>query len=116
MDFHALALSLGGRASINQSNHYHIADCPIAEILARAGTGGGSVQRAGEYALLQLRVTGGTAVILGALDASGAIEMLRDSDMLLVRDERQVERPPRPIATPLPRPAPPPQNERERVP
>ena len=91
MDFHVLALSLGGQPFIGHGNYYHIADFTIDQIRARAGTGG-SVQRIGGHVLLQFPVTEGTAVILGAVDATGASEMLRDSDILLIDDEQRLDR------------------------
>jgi len=86
MNYRALALSLGGRPFTGQGNYYHIADLTIEQIRARAGTSG-SVQRIGDHVLLQFPVSEGTAVILGAVDATGAREVLRDSDILLIDAE-----------------------------
>jgi len=93
MNFHTLALSLGGRPFTGHYNYYHIADLTVDQIRARAGAPV-SVQRIGGHVLLQFPVTEGTAVILGALDArdataTGASEMLRDSDILLIDEEQQ---------------------------
>ena len=81
-DFRALAQSLGGRPFIGHDGYYHIADFTIDQIRARAGTRG-TVQRIGGHVMLQFRVVEGTAVILGAQDATG---VLRDCDILLVDD------------------------------
>ena len=80
MDFRALAQSLGGRPFIGHDDYYHIADLTIDQIRARAGTRG-TVHRIGGHVVLQFPVVEGTAVILGALDATG---VLHDSDILLV--------------------------------
>ena len=79
------ALSLGGRPYIGHDDYYHIADLTIDQIRAYAGARG-SIERIGEHAVLQFRVTGGTAVILGALDTTGATETLRDSAIMLIDD------------------------------
>ena len=87
MDFHALVRSLGGRPFVGHDDYYHIAELTIPQIRARAGTDG-TVQRFGGHVLLQFRVTEGTAVILGAVDARDASEMLHDSDIMLIDDDR----------------------------
>ena len=86
MDFHALVRSLGGRPFVGHADYYHIAELTIGQIRARAGTDG-TVQRIGGHVLLQFRVTEGTAVILGAVDARDASEMLHDSDIMLIDDD-----------------------------
>jgi hypothetical protein len=83
VNFHALVRSLGGRPFIGHDDYYHIDDFTIEQIRARAGTRG-SVQRIGGHVLLQFPVTEGTAVILGAVDATDGTEMLHDSDILLI--------------------------------
>src|SRR5688572_3484391 len=88
MDYHALVQSLGGRQFVGHDGYYHIGDFTIEQIRARAGTDG-TVQRLGGHVLLQLRVSEGTAVILGAVDARDASEMLHDSDILLIDDDRR---------------------------
>ena len=87
MEFRTLALSLGGRPYIGHDDYYHIDDLTIDQIRACAGARG-SIERIGDHAVLQFRVTGGTAVVLGALDTSGAAEMMRDCAIMLVDDRR----------------------------
>ena len=88
MDYYALVQSLGGRLFVGDGEYYHIGDFTVDQIRARAGTDG-TIQRLGAHVLLQFRITEGTAVILGAVDARDTTEMLHDTDILLIEDDRR---------------------------